>query len=114
MNQTDLFHYKNLLLAKRQELSNGKSLAEANSNAADLRGDPVDMAATETDTTTQIRLQQSDRKLLRAIEDALTRVRGEKFGLCEECGLPISEARLKAVPWTRWCRECKERQDTQG
>jgi DnaK suppressor protein len=113
MNKSDLLHYKNLLLSKRQELSTGKSLVDSISTAGELRGDPVDMATSETDAATQIRLHQTDGKLLRAIEDALTRVRHEEFGICEECRQPIGKARLEAVPWTRWCRDCKERQDSQ-
>jgi hypothetical protein len=59
-------------------------------------------------------LQQTDSKLLRAIEDALTRIRHEEYGICGECGQLISKARLEAVPWTRWCRDCKERQDSRS
>ena len=70
------------------------------------------MAASETDAATQIRLHQTDGKLLRAIEDALIRIRRENFGICAECGQPISKARLEAVPWARRCRDCKERQDS--
>lgn len=111
MNNGELSRYKSLLLAKRQEITSGKSLADSIPTAGELRGDPVDMAASETYAATQVRLQQTDSKLLRAIDDALGRIRSERFGLCEECGEPISEARLEAVPWTRWCRDCKERQD---
>ena len=114
MNKSDMLRYKNLLLSKRQELSTGKSLVDSIPTAGELRGDPVDMAANETDAATQIRLHQTDGKLLRAIEDALTRIRHEEFGICEECGQPISKARLEAVPWTRWCRDCKERQDSRS
>jgi DnaK suppressor protein len=110
MNKSDLLRYKNLLLSKRQEPSAGKSLADMNITAGELCGDPADMAAGETDAVTQIRLPQTDSKLLRAIEDALTRIRQEEFGICEECRQPISKARLEAVPWTRWCRDCKARQ----
>ena len=112
MNNGELNRYKDLLISKRQELSTGKSLSESIPTAGELRGDPVDMAASETYAATQVRLHQTDSKLLRAIEDALTRIRNAKFGLCEECGEPISVARLEAVPWTRWCRDCKARQDT--
>ena len=113
MNHSDLLRYKNNLLSKRQEFLTGSNgLGDSIASAGELRGDPVDMAASETDMATQIRLQQTDSKLLRAIEDALTRIRHEDFGLCEECGQPISKARLEAVPWTRWCRDCKERQDS--
>jgi DnaK suppressor protein len=114
MKNSDLLRYKNLLLSKRQELSTSKSLVDSISTAGELRGDPIDMASSETDAAMQIRLQQKDSKLLRAIEDALTRIRHEEFGICEECGQPISEARLEAVPWTRWCRNCKERRDSQS
>jgi DnaK suppressor protein len=112
MNKSDLLRYKNLLLSKRQELSAGKSLADSIPTAGELRGDPLDMAASETDAATQIRLHQTDGKLLRAIEDALIRIRQENFGICAECGQPISKARLEAVPWARRCRDCKERQDS--
>jgi DnaK suppressor protein len=60
----------------------------------------------------QMLLSQTDGKLVRAIEDALTRIRLEKFGICEECGEPISKARLEAVPWARHCKDCKERLDS--
>jgi len=114
MNKSDMLRYKNILLTKRQGLSTGKSLVESIPTPGELRGDPVDMAANETDAATVIRVHQTDSKLLRAIEDALTRIRNEDFGICEECGQPISEARLQAVPWTRWCRNCKERQDAKA
>ena len=112
MNKSDVLRYKNLLVSKREELSTGKSLADSIPTAVGLRGDVADRATSETDAATQIRLHQTDGKLLRAIEDALTRIRHERFGICEECGQPISTARLQAVPWTRWCKDCKERQDS--
>ena len=114
MNKPDTLRYANLLLSKRQELFAAKSPVRSMTTTGELRGDPIDMAATETDAATQMRLQQSDSKLLRAIEDALTRIRHEKFGICEECGQSISKARLEAVPWTRWCRDCKESQDSRS
>ena len=114
MNKRDVLRYKNLLLSKRQELTNGKSRVDSISVAGELRGDPVDMAASETDAATQIRLHETDGKLLGAIEDAFSRIRHEDFGICEECGQPISKVRLEAVPWTRSCRDCKERQDSRS
>ncbi len=114
MDKSDLLRYKNLLLSKQQQLSTGKSLVDSIPTAGEVRGDPVDMAASETDAATHIRLHQTGGKLMRAIEDALTRIQREQFGVCEECGKPISAARLEAVPWTRWCRDCKERQDSRS
>lgn len=38
---------------------------------------------------------------LAEVEAALERIRGGTYGVCEATGLPISAARLRAVPWTR-------------
>ena len=114
MNKSAVLRYKNLLLSKRQELSTGTSLVDWIPAPGKLCADSVDMVTMETDAITQIRVHQADGKLLRAIEDSLTRIRHEEFGLCEECGQPISKVRLEAVPWTRWCRDCKERQESRS
>ena len=111
MNKIDLFRYKNLLLKKQEELTIGKSLADSILAGGEPQGDPVDMAVSETTTAVEMGLKQTDSKVLRAIEDALTRIRQERFGTCEECGQPISKARLEAVPWARHCKDCKERQE---
>jgi RNA polymerase-binding transcription factor DksA len=66
MNNRDLHRYRNHLLSKRQELSTGKRLLDSIPSAGELRGDSVDTAVSETDAATQIRLQQTDSKLLRA------------------------------------------------
>ena len=110
MTKSDLLHYKNLLLAKQQELSSGRNLAGPIRAAGEPGGDPVDMAASEISASVRMRLKQTNGKLSRAIEDALTRIRQDRFGICEECGQPISKARLEAVPWARYCKGCKEQQ----
>lgn len=45
---------------------------------------------------------------LKAIDAALERLKRGEYGICEECDEPISEKRLKAVPWTRYCLHCQE------
>ena len=40
---------------------------------------------------------------LKDIDDALRRLEEGSYGICEECGKPIDEARLEAVPWARYC-----------
>jgi len=73
-------------------------------------GDFADQANADADANLHIRLHQSEPRLLRAIEDALARIVQERSGMCEVCNSPISKARLEAVPWTRLCRDCKERE----
>ena len=114
MNKSELLHYKTLLLAKQQELSANGSPVASISTAGEPSGDPADVAAGEISAAVQMRLKQTNGKLSRAIEDALTRIRQDRFGICEECGRPISEARLEVVPWTRHCKDCKERHCSGG
>src|SRR2546428_14029201 len=109
MKGVHLDRYERLLLAKRQELLTGTLRTLLTAGGAEGHGgDPTDRATEEVQTALQVHLSQSDSHLLRAIEDALARIKHRTFGVCGACNRPIAEARLKAVPWTRLCRDCKE------
>ena len=107
----DLGRYKRLLLEKQRELTAAKAEAMAPlPGAGRLEGDLIDQANADAEAELQILLHQTDGRLSRAIDDALARIRAGTFGFCEACKLPISRARLEAVPWTHLCRRCKEPQ----
>jgi RNA polymerase-binding transcription factor len=111
MGARDLERYKRLLLAKRDELSATRDEAAALvPPAGDSQGDLMDRASADTQAELEIQLRKTDVRLLKAIEDALARIRAGTFGVCETCKQPVSRARLEAVPWTRHCRDCKQRQ----
>ena len=110
MNRKDLDRYKRVLLEKRGEMSIARTEAESPIPAAGRQqGDLVDQANANNEAELQIHLHETVLRLLRAIEEALARIRHGTFGTCEACRNPISRARLEAVPWTRHCRDCKER-----
>lgn len=48
---------------------------------------------------------------LAKIDEALVRLERGGYGVCGECGLPIAEARLKAVPFADLCRACQEQHE---
>lgn len=101
--------YKRLLLAKQHELLPATPRTSLTAGRAEGHGgDPTDRASEEVQTTLQVHLTQSDSHLLRAIEEALVRIEHGAFGACEVCKRPIAEARLKVVPWTHLCLDCKE------
>lgn len=109
MNAKDLLRYKTLLLAKRDELSAVREgVATLVPPAGESEGDLIDQANSDAEAELQIRVHHSDARLLRAIEEALVRIRRNAYGVCEVCEQPISKARLEAVPWTHFCRDCKE------
>jgi len=113
MNARELARYKEMLLAKRRELTSARAATEgpAPPSGAD-KGDLVDHAAAALEADLQVRLRETDSKLLRAIEEALARIERKAFGVCQACMKPISAARLDAVPWSRLCRECKEQRQS--
>lgn len=111
MDAKYLQRYRTLLLAKRGELSTARDDAKALvPPAGESEGDLMDCASAEAEAELQVRLHQADGRLLKAIENALARIRAGSFGVCEACRRPIAKARLEAVPWTRLCRACKERE----
>ena len=46
---------------------------------------------------------------LAAVQEALDRIDHGTYGSCQSCGEPIGDARLEAMPETRWCIRCAAR-----
>jgi DnaK suppressor protein len=108
----DVTKYKDALLRKRAEiLSEGsaKPLQTTMDNNT-RQGDLADQASGTNEVHIQLKLKQTDAKILQAIEEALYRIEKDTFGECRDCGEEIAAARLKAIPWTRVCISCKEKQ----
>ena len=108
MHTTGLRRYKRLLLAKRGELSAADEAATPVPAADEPEGDLMDRASADAEAELHIRRHATDGRLLRAIEEALARITHGTYGVCMACRLPISRARLEAVPWTHLCTKCKE------
>ena len=103
--------YKAALLRKRAEViveGGGKPLAASMGNTR--QGDLADQADGTNEVHIQLKLKQTDAKILQAIEEALWRLEKGTYGICRDCGEPIAPARLNAIPWTRSCVACKEKQ----
>jgi DnaK suppressor protein len=109
----DVETYRTALLNKRGELLGGtaaKPLQWTMENNSGRQGDMADQAAGTNEVHIQLKLKQTDAKILQAIEEALRRIEGGTYGICKDCGEPIAEVRLRAIPWTRSCVSCKEKQ----
>ncbi len=53
----------------------------------------------------------SEIEKLRKLNQALRRVYDKSYGICQICGAQISEKRLKAIPYARYCIECKNEEE---
>jgi len=109
----EIQHFRELLLQKRAELVGDVSSIESEAlkksrldAAGDLSSMPIHMADLGTDNFEQefaLGLMDSERKILAEIGDALKRIDGGVYGICEGTGKPIAKARLGANPWARYC-----------
>ena len=114
LDETLLALLKDVLLRKRAEIlatSTGTRPLPASMDVNSRQGDLADQASGNNEVHIQLKLKQTDAKILQAIEEALRRIEGGTYGICKDCGEPIAEARLKAIPWTRSCIACKEKQN---
>ena len=106
--------YKESLLKKRSEIlaagGGVKPLQETMGDVNSRQGDLADQASGNNEVHIQLKLKQTDAKILQAIEEALWRLDKGTYGICRDCGEPIAPARLNAIPWTRVCITCKEKQ----
>ncbi len=56
-------------------------------------------------------IQNNVRDLIDQVSRALRRIDAGTYGDCERCGRPIDRARLKALPRTLLCMDCKRREE---
>lgn len=100
--------FKNILNEEMKALLGeaGKTVTEMTSDASNFP-DPTDRATQESDRNFELRIRDRERKLINKIKDALERIETDEFGICEDCGEEISEARLRVRPVTTQCINCK-------
>ncbi len=70
--------------------------------------DPGDQALTATMESLRMSLQDAEVEEYRGIVRALERIKEGSYGLCIDCGNPISEKRLQSFPGTMRCLACQE------
>jgi DnaK suppressor protein len=115
LDETIIAGLKDALLRKRGEIlatSTGTRPLPASLDVNSRQGDLADQASGNNEVHIQLKLKQTDAKILQAIEEALQRMEKGTYGICRDCGDPIAPARLQAIPWTRVCIVCKQKQNT--
>ena len=75
--------------------------------------DVSDQASAEADQHFSFRIPERERKLLKKIDEALSRFATKTYGICERCSGDIPYKRLKARPVTTLCIECKTSQEAE-
>jgi len=106
-----------MLMTRRQETMSeiegvlGRSLTEDQQRRLEAAMDVGDLALMDLDRELGISLMEMRNKKRQSIDDALRKLDEGTYGICEECGIEISEKRLAAVPFAKLCVECQSRQE---
>ena len=111
MKKERLAHYRKKLEEKHRQLVEevGRNLLYGKGPEDDSIKDLGDQASSAYNREFLFELGNGDRRLLKEVASALQKINEGGFGDCERCGEPISEKRLEALPFARYCIECQRR-----
>jgi RNA polymerase-binding transcription factor DksA len=116
----ELAEYRKILLEARVELIarvTGLEDDALRSSGGNLSNMPLHMADIGTDTFDQdlaIGMAETERELLREIDEALDRITAKTYGVCQLTGKPIPKARLDAKPWAKYTIEAARQLEKMG
>src|SRR5258705_11562820 len=99
----DYAPYKEALLRKRGEIlstGGGVKPLPATIEVNSRQGDLADQASGNKQVHIQLKLKQTEAKILQAIEEALYRIEKGNYGTCRDCGGEIGPPRLNCISWT--------------
>lgn len=118
----DTEHFRGLLLEKRQAVvealeylhkENPGSLEEETGELVSGSADQhmADTATETVDREIDYTLEETDGRLLAAIDAALARIEAGTYGVCVNCGARIPPERLEAMAWATLCIDCKRKEE---
>ena len=90
------------------------NLHEGREVSKDEGMDTYDLASDARDREINLILTDRDRDKLQAIDDALARIDGGTYGVCESCESDVAEGRLEALPFTRLCITCQAEREKEA
>lgn len=108
MNKKLLVNFKKTLTQKKASITNKLNSKKIDEVEIETGGDEIDTATQSTEREMQFELGGIDKRMMQDIDNALAKIEKGTFGSCECCGKEIPQARLEALPWGRYCKECQE------
>ena len=114
MSSIDRNRFRDLLLAERRRIAAAlENLKNENPGTVEEEtGEEssdqhlADSATAMHDRELDYGLTENEEDLLTSIDAALQRIEDGTYGTCTNCGKPIGEERLEALPWADLCIDC--------
>jgi DnaK suppressor protein len=112
MGREQLGHFRVILNTWKRDLMEevDRTMSHMKDEAANPP-DPNDRATLESEFALELRTRDRERKLIRKIEEALSRIEAGSYGYCNETGEPIGVKRLEARPVATLSLEAQERRE---
>ena len=109
MRKDRVAYFRKRLQEKQRQLVEevGRNSLYGKDQEDDSIKDLGDQANTAYNREFLFELGNGDRRLLREVVTALQKIEEGSYGSCERCGEAISDKRLEALPFARYCIECQ-------
>ena len=121
LKKNDLGHFRKLLEAFRKKIAGDLAHLEKdtlNLSQRDASGDlsgyslhMADIATDNFDREFNLGLASNEQQTLNQIDEALRKMDEGRYGICETCDKVISQKRLVAVPYARFCIKCQSEEE---
>jgi DnaK suppressor protein len=108
MNEKQLDHFRKILSDWKAGLSQDiDRTVHTMQDEVTMFADPNDRASQESDMALELRSRDRERKLIKKIDETLTKIDQREYGYCNSCGVEIGLKRLEARPTASQCIDCK-------
>ena len=108
MNERQQDHFRAILQAWKMELMEevDRTVHHMKDEASNFP-DPNDRASQESEFSLELRTRDRERKLIKKIDDTVTKLDSDEYGYCDACGVEIGIRRLEARQTANLCIDCK-------
>ncbi len=108
LDKKTIAKFKKILLKEREQIvGDVKQIVESSKEMGqDGIQDIGDEAANIYNKQVLLSLNENERMRLKEVDESLDRIESGTYGVCEECGGPISLKRLEVRPVAKYCVPC--------
>jgi DnaK suppressor protein len=111
MNEAQMAFFRARLQQMDRELRQNAGETTEHLRETVIVPDPADRATIEEEHALELRTRDRERKLLKKVQQSLTRIDSGEYGHCEETGEPIGIPRLLARPTATLSLEAQQRRE---
>jgi DnaK suppressor protein len=116
LDKKTITKFRKVLLKEREQIvGEVKNIVESSKEMGqDGIQDIGDEAANMYNKQVLLSLNENEGMRLQEVDEALDRIGNRTYGICEECGGPISLKRLEVRPVAKYCVPCLTKLEKEG